>query len=1181
MIIKYLLSGGKSTMKSFKKIIAVLLSLLMLTGTVQLASFAENGDQTVKDSMPFVSISDLHVFAESEMGNRGSEWMDFCRLDSKMYNESETIIRTGLDTIVERAKDSGAKYVLVPGDLTKDSEYAGHIALAKILEEYEEKYGLEFLVINGNHDINETGACTFKNDVKESARAITFTEFTEVYKNLGYDLAIERYAGTGEKVPGALSYVADLDEGYRLIVVDSCKYSFDEPQKQETGGAFSPELMQWIKKWADKSKEDGRVPMIMLHHSVAPHMQVEPSITHAFIVENYVEIAEQLAAWGIHYAFTGHLHVSDAACVTNDDGDTIYDFQADSLTGYPNAYREFLIETLSNGESRMSSEIVDFDDKAKMTFDGVTYDNNTYKYKAFGLCFGGGTSKSGKADAGAFAVGLIKYFLGGMIGDINAVGGILQFLKTKDIDLAKILGDLLAPYIGDGIKIGSYNIFSVDNLIWFIEDLLNQVSDLYLKDPQKLYDVLTPAVEKLVNFQVSDLPCTKFIDDYGFGNKDKPGTLGDAVLSAMLYWYAGNEDASDDAFLRDVIDGFENGDTFGRFFNLVVDTLLHDIIEDAILAKLEIRLDKLFGDTHVGKKLGEAVNMALSGMLRNDFTYMNLVKIVFAYEILPWTDLYDVLDQLLLQKYLTPSFLQGLGQFVAYVLKDFTSDYNPKFAGDYGVTYTSSKVDVEATTRNYRLPTMVSQTLGEDSQTEATISWFSKSTLDADIEIYKAESEPEFTGTPTKNADFEIDLSSESVERSYPGIDLGIFGLFQYAFKLNRNTVKLSKLEKGATYYYRVGNAKYGWWSQTGSVTTADGSNDVTFFHMCDPQSMNDRQYSEKWAKILDSAFSLYPDAKFIVNTGDLVDQGDNSKQWQGMFDTGSKYLMNSYLMPASGNHEGMGTNATANFFVLPNLPEQDTSTGVYYSYTYNNAHFAVLNSEFLNEDEALDEAQIEWLKKDMNDSNAMWKFVVLHKAPYSQGSHYKDDDVCAIRDQLSVLMPQLGIDMVFQGHDHVYMRTASLINNEKEAAEITYLEKDGNVYKTKVLPKGTSYVISGCAGVKTYLENDSSKTDKYFPRGEKVLALETPMYSVVEIENGILYFNAYTVDGDETIKVDSFAIQKNTNEGKVVENTEQAEEEIKENEFIAFLKTLLTYLLKIAKVAINLVRIYVLNVEL
>ena len=145
---------------------------------------------------------------------------------------------------------------------------------------------------------------------------------------------------------------------------------------------------------------------------------------------------------------------------------------------------------------------------------------------------------------------------------------------------------------------------------------------------------------------------------------------------------------------------------------------------------------------------------------------------------------------------------------------------------------------------------------------------------------------------------------------------------------------------------------------------------------------------------------------------------------------------------------------------------------------------------------DGLSEKQLEWLRADMNASDAQWKFVALHKSPYSQGSHYKDKDVCAIRKQLSVLMPELGIDMVFAGHDHVYLRTASLINNEKAETEISYLKKDGEIYKTQVTPSGTTYVITGCAGVKSYIQNDPSLTDDYFPRGEKVFSLDCPMFA-------------------------------------------------------------------------------------
>ena len=1176
-------------MKKWKKALALLLCLCILLGSAQLMSVAAASGTKVVSSLPFITISDPHIFPDSEQGSRSDTWMEYCRLVAKMFNESETIIRTALTTACERAKKTGAKYVLIPGDLTKDSEYAAHKCLANMLLEFEEKYGVQFLVINGNHDIANDAACTFKKDKMQPARSITYKEFAKVYKKLGYDLLAKstktlnaRYSPTLEPIPGALSYVADLGDDYRLIVVDSCKYSFDGPAKEQTDGMITEELMQWIEAWAKKTYDDGKVPIMMLHHALAAHMKTEPSITYAFVLDEYIEAADRLAAAGIHYAFTGHLHTTDVACTINDDGDALYDVETDSVTGYPNTYRENKLVTLKNGQTKFSTKTVPFDNVAQMKFDGVTYPKNSYCQKSFALCFGGGLSEDGNPDATAFALGLVKAFGGTFIDTINEAGGILAYLKTLNIDLREILSNFLYPYIGNGVKIGGYKVFTVDNILWFIEDLVDQISKLYLQDPDNLYAALKPIIEKLMTFEVSDIPCTKFLDTLHFGDKDCPGTLGDLVLSAMVYWFSGNEDPSDDAFLLDAIDGFDNRDTFERFFYFVVDIALNDIVDDMLLSHLEIRLGKLFGNKFLMKQAGDGLNYLVKQLLRGDNTYMNLVNIVFALDVLPYKDLYDVLDQLLFQKYLTPSLFEGMGQFVAYVLNDFSSDTNPKFKGDDRVVYTSDKVAVEATQQNYRLPTMLSVTMGKDSKTQATIGWFSKYSLPAtDFEIYKADSEPAFKGKSNKLSGVKIKKTSELVDRQFPGIDLDITGVLWYMFKLQRHTVKLSGLEPGATYYYRVGNAQYGWWSPTGVLRTADGSNDVTFLHLSDQQSQNERQYNECWVPVLKSAFATY-DGKidFIADAGDLVDHGDNNRQWQAMFDTGAPYLQNTFLMPATGNHGGYGTNATMNYFVLPNVPQQDTESGVYYSFDYNNVHVSVLNTEALNDDNALTDEQIAWLKKDVKKSaDADWHFVMFHKALYSHGSHYKDKDIIAMREQLGTLMPQLGIDVVLTGHDHVYLRTASLVGNEKVATTYTYLEKDGDIYKTQVQPTGTTYMISGTAGVKFYKANDTSKTDEYFPRGEKILTLDTPMYSAYEIRDKVLYMKAYTVKDGETVVMDSFAIQKDPSEGTVVDYTEEVTPETEPTKLETFMQKVKDVMEIFSKLMVNLTRIYVLRV--
>ncbi len=1174
-------------MKSIKKFISVLLTLTLLLGTVSLAASAGLWKSKEISSLSFTTLSDPHYFPDSLTGDNCAAYQDYCKGNSKLYAQSESIIRTAIETMVKRNPE--LKYVLVPGDLTKDSEYAAHTGLAEIFLEYEEKYGLEFIVTNGNHDINTTDASTFENGKKEQGRCITSDEFKEVYAELGYDLAFETYEdyykktypGEGTDVRNKLSYVVDLDDYTRLIVIDSCVYSFGAPEKQHTAGNVSEETMKWIEGLAKDAKENGKATMVMIHHGLSAHMETEPSITFAFPLDNYMEVAEQFASWGIHYAFTGHLHTNDTACVINDEGDVLYDFETPSITGYPCTYREMTLSVFEDGESEMETESVEFDNAYEFTFGGKTYEKGTASAAMFDIGFGGNITEDGKADAAVFLADMACSLVEGYVNQINEAGSVDAFLKSLNLDLGALIGGFLEPYIGEGIKLGGYNIFSVDNIMWFINDLLDQIYDLYIKEPQKLYDLIYSIVEKLGAFEVSEYPSTAFVDSLGFGGEGTKGDFGMLILTVMAYWYSGNEDASDDKFIQDAIERFRSGELLEKLFNTLVDIILNDVLDEALLSKLEIRLGKLMNDDVIGKSMGDGIDYLMDVVLHGDPTYMNLVDTVFALEILPWTSIYDVLDDLLISKYLTDSQFEGTGTFVAYIINDFTSDENPKQKGDYGVTYSSEKCEVEATRANYRLPTMVSVTMGEDSETSAYINWFSKFSVGGDIEIYKADKEPSFKGVPTENADFGIKLDSKQVERTFPGIDIGIIGFITYIFKMNRHTVSLTNLEPGATYYYRVGDAEKGWWSETGKITTADGSKNTTFFHMTDPQSQSEAQYERAWATITETAFNLYPDADFIINTGDHVDNADNTKQWQWMFDTASTEIMSTFMMPTAGNHETHGEFALYNNFALPYAPEdQDFATGTYYSFDYNNVHVAVLNTNDLDENEAITAKQIEWLTKDMQESDADWKFVALHKAPYSHGSHYEDDDVCQIRDQLQNLMPALGIDMVFQGHDHVYMRTGSLVGNANTAYERTYLNHNGEVYKTQIEPTGTTYVISGTSGVKTYITNDNSVTDEFFPRGEKMLGVDAPMFSAIEIEDGVLYFTAYTVDKNGAAIADKFAIQKDTTQGDVAEGYTEPEEPAEEeaNKVIETIKKVVEVLTKVIKVALNIYKLYFMN---
>lgn len=1169
-------------MKLTKKLMAIILSLCMLLGAVPAAALA--APEETEKSLNISVMSDLHFYPES-MFTDSQEWRDFCYKDSKEYAQSEQLVAAGLNSVALRAAKNGTRYLLIPGDLTKDSEYQAHAELAAMLEKFEKDTGIQVLVTNGNHDINNHKACTFENGTKQEARCITAAEFREVYKNLGFDLADSFYTPADGTTQGMLSYSVDLGDGYRLIVADTNKYDAFNRAKDETGGCVPDGLLNWIRQEAAKAAAAGDEPLLMCHQNIAPHMKVEPSVTFAFCIDDYERIAEALADCGINFSFTGHLHTNDIASVISDDGNAIYDCETPSLTGYPNQYRDIEIVTGADSVTSITYNMVDVDEEVEITIDGVKYNDGEFKNKSFAICYGGSTSDDGYANAEDFFMGIIENFGGGFVKDIAAAGGIRAYLKTLNIDLEKIISDFLSPYIGNGIVLGGYNIFTVENILWFIDDLLGQIEELYIKNPDALWAVVSPAVAEICNLTLTEVPCTKFIDTLRFGDKTRGGTLGDAILSCLYYWDVGNENIYDeddpDLFMQAAVKQMREGSVITDLFDILVDFAFNDLVDGALLSKLEIRLDKLLGDTKIAKRLGDGLNYLLSYVLRNNFTYKNLVDTVFGLGVLPYTSLFDIVDKKLIKEYLTDSQFESIGYLAAYFVEDFTTDSNPQVFGDFDVTYTSGKVAVPLTRESYRLPTMVSVTMGDDARTSANIGWFSKRTLpETDIEIFKSATKPtaaDFKGVATTSSSFTADTQSELVTRYFPGIDIGVAGLFNYEFDMYRHSVRLTGLESGSKYYYRVGNAARGWWSDIGCLETADGSDSVTFFHMSDPQSQNEEQYTRAWANVVSSAFELYPQAKFIVNTGDLVDKGMNVNQWRWMFDTASKDLMSTYHMPVTGNHEEKDEHSTVGNFILPNIPEQDTASGVYYSYEYNNVLVIVLNTNDLNADEALNDAQMEWLKKTAAASDAEWKIVALHKALYSNGSHYDDDDVCAFRGQLGGLLPELDIDLVLQGHDHVYLRTYSLDSNEVTYTEYTYLQHGNDIYKTQIMPTGTTYVISGTSGVKTYLTKGVSLTDEYFPRAQKIYNATTSMFSAIEVEDGVLYFTAYAVDGDNCSVADKFAIQKNTAQGSVVTDYTE-DDDPKDDEGNSILSKIIEILKKIFTVALNIYKMYVLG---
>lgn len=282
-------------------------------------------------------------------------------------------------------------------------------------------------------------------------------------------------------------------------------------------------------------------------------------------------------------------------------------------------------------------------------------------------------------------------------------------------------------------------------------------------------------------------------------------------------------------------------------------------------------------------------------------------------------------------------------------------------------------------------------------------------------------------------------------------------------------------LENNSTYTYRVYDKYVDIGSQTITFTTKDlTANKFSFAHFSDSQ-VSGKSTGEYLAKILDYSTKT---TDFTLHTGDIVEYSCYEQQWTDIIDSNFNYFSKTPVMALSGNHETTYQNGSKEIFKHFNnaMPTQSVNLGYYYSFTYGNAKFIMLNTNELMSNK-LTNAQYDWLVNELKSNDKQWLFVALHNPIYSVGNYGANpsrNQIClALRSQLHDLFVEYGVDIVFQGHDHLVSRTFPMTTGGNASTE-TWRKENGVNYT--VNPDGVLYVMNGPAGnqSRTVYENDN-----------------------------------------------------------------------------------------------------------
>ena len=408
-----------------------------------------------------------------------------------------------------------------------------------------------------------------------------------------------------------------------------------------------------------------------------------------------------------------------------------------------------------------------------------------------------------------------------------------------------------------------------------------------------------------------------------------------------------------------------------------------------------------------------------------------------------------------------------------------------------------SAVSVLAYASEDTQPYRISCTVNGDTKTRRGFCWYTKSETDTVVMVYE--------GTKPAGTLHVVDSAE------WNG------GYYHKAI--------VEDLKAGTTYSYKVGDGTT--WSDMGTFTTDNGDSSVSFIAIADVQASSLENF-KKGSRALTAALEMTSDVDFVVNLGDYTNDCTN-EEWDA-YDTAFGALNLTYTAAAvAGNHDGFNqANWFNNMFCLDTRESVQVEEGVNYSYDVGNCHFAVLNT---NDGLSITNAQLTWLRNDLNSTDKDWKIIFMHKSPFTLGKDGKWPDALYLQNVLVPICDDCDVDLVMSGHDHMYLRTKALKD----------CEPDEN---------GTTYVLSGTAGskryeIRTFLADtfidktsianlciqrydlngnrwNAEENDWYVVEGDELDAICGSVFNIVRIDGGTLTLNSYVIK-DEYYEDGSF----------------------------------------------------------
>ncbi len=235
--------------------------------------------------------------------------------------------------------------------------------------------------------------------------------------------------------------------------------------------------------------------------------------------------------------------------------------------------------------------------------------------------------------------------------------------------------------------------------------------------------------------------------------------------------------------------------------------------------------------------------------------------------------------------------------------------------------------------------------------------------------------------------------------------------------------VWLPNLQPGLTYSYRI--SAPGTQTDIYRFDTVPAQADRVKFAVYG----DSRTRPQRHRKIVEQIIEA--DVDLVVNTGDLVTNGNDYLQWTPQFFNVVKGLAESVpIYIAKGNHEG--DNGTYEKLLLP--PGERNNFG----FDYGPLHYFCADnySRGLSTNKLID-----LIADSVKNSSAVWKFISYHIPSLNFGGHFSD----WAAPQAFGAFAKAGADFVITGHSHQYERFRPLAPPAgTDGSFVTYITAGG-----------------------------------------------------------------------------------------------------------------------------------------